>query len=183
MTLVRLARDPVAFVEEVLVNPESGQRFELYDAQRVFLREALTPTPDGRLPFSEVLFSGPKKSGKTTVAQWCGLYVIVALAGRYGEAVVAANDFEQAQSRVFQGMARIIEASPLLKRIARLRSNTIEFPSTGSTIRAIASDYASAAGANQNIAIFDELGATPWSAASACGTSLSPRQRERSPPV
>lgn len=85
------------------------------------------------------------------------LYVIVALGGRYAEGYCVANDFEQAQSRVFQAIQRIVMASPLLDRASRNYSNKIEFPSTGSSITAIASEYAGAAGANPTIVVFDEL--------------------------
>jgi hypothetical protein len=44
-----------------------------------------------------------------------------------------------------------------LRAAAKVTANRIEFPSTGSTITAIASDYAGAAGANPSITIFDEL--------------------------
>jgi hypothetical protein len=44
---------------------------------------------------------------------------IAGLGGRYAEGFAAANDYEQAQGRVFQAAARIVEASPLLLR--RLR--------------------------------------------------------------
>jgi hypothetical protein len=35
-------KDPVAFITEVLRNPETGQAFELYPAQIEFLRRAFT---------------------------------------------------------------------------------------------------------------------------------------------
>jgi hypothetical protein len=75
----------------------------------------------------------------------------------YAEAYCVANDFDQAQGRVFQAIARIIEASPLLRDSAKITANKIEFPSTGATITVIASDYAGAAGANPTITVFDEL--------------------------
>ena len=53
--------DPIAFINDFCRNPETGRPFELYPAQERFLREALTLTPDGRLPYSELLFSAPKK--------------------------------------------------------------------------------------------------------------------------
>ena len=59
--------DPVAFITEVLRNPETGAPFELYPAQVEFLRAALRLTPAGRLPCPEMLFSAPKKSGKTAL--------------------------------------------------------------------------------------------------------------------
>ena len=41
--------DPIAFVRDVLRNPETNQPFVLYEAQERFLREALRVGPDGRL--------------------------------------------------------------------------------------------------------------------------------------
>src|SRR2546428_3499855 len=55
-------------LSDVLCNPETGAPFDLYPAQERFLREALTPGPDGRLPFAEMVYSCPKKSGKTATA-------------------------------------------------------------------------------------------------------------------
>jgi phage terminase large subunit-like protein len=150
-------RDPVAFIREVLVNPETGKPFELYAAQERFIREAITPTSDGRLPFSELVFSAPKKSGKTTLAGMIVIYVIVCLGGPYGEGYCLANDEEQAQGRVFQAIVRIIQASPSLRNSAKITANRIEFTSTGAAIMALASDYAGAAGANPTIVVFDEL--------------------------
>jgi len=157
--------DPVAFVCGVLRDPESERPFELYPAQELFLRKALTLTPEGRLPYPELVFSGPKKSGKTATAAIITIYVIVVLAGRFGEANVVANDLEQAQSRVFQAISRIIEASPLLSESARILTNKIEFPSTRASITALPSDFKGAAGGNQNITSNDELwGSTSESA-------------------
>jgi phage terminase large subunit-like protein len=156
-TISRWKRDPIAFIREVLINPETGQPFELYAEQERFFREALTLTPDGRLPFAELLFSGPKKTGKTATAAMAMLYVIVCIGGPFAEGYCVANDFEQASSRVFQAICRIIQASPLLKHSVKITGNKIEFKSTGSTITAISSDYAGVAGANPTITSFDEL--------------------------
>jgi hypothetical protein len=155
--IARWKKDPVAFVREVLINPETGKPFELYPEEERFIRKAFRVAPDGRLPFPEVLFSAPKKSGKTALAAMLTVYVIVILGGLFSEAYCVANDFEQASSRVFQAITRIIQASPHLRRSARFTSNKIEFTATGSTITAIASDYAGAAGANPTITVFDEL--------------------------
>src|SRR6516162_3619306 len=155
--LSKWRRDPIAFIIEVLIDPETGSAFELYPTEEQFIRAALTPGPDGRLPFPELLFAAPKKSGKTALAAMTVLYVIVCLGGRYAEAYCVANDQEQASSRVFQAIVRIIEASPLLRGTAKITANKVEFVSTGSTITALASDYAGAAGANPTITVFDEL--------------------------
>ncbi|MBK5197741.1 MAG: hypothetical protein JJE37_05605 [Methyloceanibacter sp.] len=65
--------------------------------------------------------------------------------------VRAANDLEQAQGRVFQALRRLVEASPLLRREAKIVANKISFPATGAVITAISSDYAGAAGANPTL--------------------------------
>jgi Phage Terminase len=155
--LNNLRRDPIAFIEGLLIDPETGKPFDLYPAQIIFLREALTLTADGRLPYPEVVYAAIKKSGKTATAAMAMLYVIIALGGPFAEGYCAANDFDQAQGRVFQAICRIIEASPMLRDSAKITSNKVEFTSTGATITAIASDYAGAAGANPTFTVFDEL--------------------------
>lgn len=149
--------DPVEWITQVLRDPETGRPFVLYPAQECWLREALTPNSDGRLPYEELVFSAPKKSGKTALAAMVVLYVVTVLGGPFAEGVVAANDLEQSVGRVFTAIVRMVEASPLLKRSARITSNQVRFPSTGATITAIASDFAGAAGGNQNVVAFDEL--------------------------
>jgi phage terminase large subunit-like protein len=145
------------FIETVLVNPETRRPFVLTGAQRLFLRHAFELTTDGRLRYPELVFSAPKKSGKTAFAAMLTLYVVVDLGGIYAEGYCAANDFEQSQGRVFQAISRIVLASPLLAGDATVTANKIIFHSTGATITAIASDYAGAAGSNPTIACFDEL--------------------------
>ena len=51
----------------------------------------------------------------------------------------------------------IVECSPLLAADATITASKITFKSSGSTIVAISSDYASAAGANPTFTVFDEL--------------------------
>jgi phage terminase large subunit-like protein len=148
---------PAAFMEQVLINPETGEHFTLTAAERVFLAHAFTLTPDGRLRYPELVSSAPKKSGKTGFASMCLLYVVLILGGKYAEGYAAANDYDQAQGRVFTSAARIVAASPLLASDAVVTQSRIEFSSTGAAITAIASDYAGAAGANPTITTFDEL--------------------------
>jgi hypothetical protein len=155
--IARWRADPVAFVHEALRDPETGEPFVLYPAQEVFLREAFTAGPDGRLRYPELLYACPKKSGKTATAAMAMLYVVVVLGGRYAEGYAVANDYDQAQGRVFRAAARMVEASPLLRDTARVTTDRIEFLSTGSTITALASGYAGAAASNPSITVFDEL--------------------------
>ena len=153
----RWRTEPVAFIEQCLIDPESGLPFVLSDAERAFLQHAFTLNADGRLLYPELVFGAIKKSGKTTLSAIIMITMILLFGGRFAEAFCVANDLEQAQSRVFAMIKRIIEASPLLKRDAKITSDRVTFPALNATIIAIASDAASAAGANPVITCFDEL--------------------------
>jgi hypothetical protein len=157
-TLSRWRADPVAFIETVLYDPETNAPFVLLDAERQFLAHAFRTGDDGRLLYPEQVFGAPKKSGKTGFAALYVLTMMLLFGGRFAEGYALANDLEQAQSRVFQAIRRIVEASPLLMHEAKITADKIIFPAFyNATISAIASDYASAAGANPTISVLDEL--------------------------
>ena len=155
--LIRFRRDPIAFITHTLRDPETGKPFVLNDAECQFLQRAFSLNDDGKLTYPELLFGAPKKSGKTTLAGIVMLAMILLYGGRFAEGFCVANDYEQAQSRVFAIIKRIVEASPLLRGIAKFTADKVSFPALGATITALASDAASAAGANPVITCFDEL--------------------------
>jgi phage terminase large subunit-like protein len=154
--LARWRSDPALFIESVLVNPETGKPFELLPAERAFLQHAFKTGESGKLLYPELLYSCPKKSGKTCFAALFTLTLILLFGGSYPEATLAANDQDQAVGRVFEMCRRIIEASPLLKREAKITESRITFPQLNATITAIPASFAGAAGGNQNISVFDE---------------------------
>jgi phage terminase large subunit-like protein len=154
-TLARWRADPIRFIEEVLIDPETMRPFVLLDAERAFLKHAFATGPDGRLLYSEQIFSCPKKSGKTTFAAIFVITIVLLFGGAYPEAICAANDYDQSVGRVFAAIKRIIECSPLLRGEAKITADKITI--AGAVISAIPSNYASAAGANPVVAVFDEL--------------------------
>ena len=156
--LARWRSSPTEFIEHVLHDPETNKPFVLLDAEREFLKHAFKLDADGRLLYPEQLYGAPKKSGKTGFAALHMLTTILLFGGAFGEGYALANDLEQATSRVFQAIRRIVEASPLLKREARITADRISFPAfRNASIAAVASDYTGAAGANPTISCFDEL--------------------------
>jgi phage terminase large subunit-like protein len=155
--IARWRLSPISFIETVLHDPETGRPFELLPSERAFLEYAFKIGADGRLLYPEQVYSCPKKSGKSCFAAIIIITMILLFGGAYGEAFALANDQEQAKGRVFEMIRRIIEASPLLKREAKITESKITFPAFNATISAIASDAASAAGANPTISCFDEL--------------------------
>jgi hypothetical protein len=154
--LERWQREPIRFIEEVLGNPRTGQPFELFEAQRQFFAHCWARRADGRLQYPEQCLGMIKKTGKTATAAMHVLTTTLVYGGRYAEAYCVANDFEQAQGRVFAAIRQICESSPLL-RGCEITQSRIVFPQTGASIQAIGADYASAAGAAPCVASFDEL--------------------------
>ncbi len=156
--MARWRRNPCTFIEEVLHDPETGKPFKLLAAEREFLEHAFVIGDDGRLLYPELVYAAPKKSGKTGFAALFMLTMVLLFGGRFAEGYALANDLEQATSRVFQAVKRIVEASPLLASNAEIMRDRIAFPAfSDATIAAIASDYAGAAGSNPTISVFDEL--------------------------
>jgi hypothetical protein len=130
----RYRKYPDAFVEECLINPETGLPFVLFEAERTFLRCAFQLDKNGQLLFPLLMFCAIKKSGKTVFGAIFTITLMVLFGERFAEAYCVANDHEQAKSRVFQICCRIVEASPLLKRATRVLAEKIEFTDTGGTI-------------------------------------------------
>jgi phage terminase large subunit-like protein len=104
----------------------------------------------------ELIYSCPKKSGKTTFAAIFVITILVLFGGAHPEAICAANDRQQAVGRVFEVIKQIVECSPLLRTRAKITAEKITL-ADGAIIRAIPNNYASAAGSNHVIAVFDEL--------------------------
>jgi hypothetical protein len=88
----RWQADPCAFIETVLYNPETRQPFVLLDAERAFLQHAFKLGDNGRLLYSDQLYSCPKKSGKTTWAAIMILVVVLLYGGPFSESYALAND-------------------------------------------------------------------------------------------
>jgi phage terminase large subunit-like protein len=173
--------NPARFIEQVLVDPETGRPFQLLPAEKAFLDHAFKTGADGRLLYPEQVFAAPKKSGKTGFAALYTLTMCLLFGGQFAEAYCCANDYEQSVGRVHQAVRRIVESSPELRGITRILSDKIEFPLSGTTIAALASDYASAAGSNPTLSVFDELWATRAREPAGCGMKWFARRRGSSP--
>lgn len=149
----RYRRDPVAFMQEICVNPETGKPFVLLPAQRDFLAR-MVPKANGDLEFRTYLYSCIKKSGKSTTAALVGLWAVLCLGGRYAEGYVISADLQQSTDRIFTMACRIVECSPMLK--AKVTADKILF-SNGSFLQALASDWKGVAGAAPTVVLVDEL--------------------------
>ena len=153
----RWRRDPCIFIETQLVDPETGCCYVLNDAEKVFMAHAFELNDDGTLKHVEWVFGAIKKSGKSAFASLLILVVILLFSPPYSEAICAANDYEQAASRSFRTLSRIVACSPALAADAVIGRDKLTFKTSKSTISAISSDAGSAAGSNASITVFDEL--------------------------
>ncbi len=146
--------DLVRFIDSFGI-AEIGQPLILEPHQRQILGEAFRFDKDGRLPYRTIIYSAPKKSGKTAVNALVSLWWGFCLQPP-DEIIIASNDLDQAVSRVYDAVKAFIERNPALKEEADITRNLIRL-NNGTTIKAIPSDYAGEAGANQGLASFDEL--------------------------
>ena len=152
--LARYRSDPTAFIDQFIPKNEKGRPWTLSAYQRRVLRVAFRFGIDGRLPLRLLLWSEPKKSGKTFLAACLGIWW--AFTRPQTEVIVAANDLEQSLGRVFKTMTALCRVNPQLATSTTLRASDI-FVSNGTVITAIASEYRGAAGARHSLAVFDEL--------------------------
>ena len=67
--LARFKRSPIAFIEHVLCDPETGKPFVLSEAERQFLQHAFTLNEDGKLTFPELVFGAIKKVRKNNARE------------------------------------------------------------------------------------------------------------------
>jgi phage terminase large subunit-like protein len=153
---LRLARDPAAWIDKFITTSELGRPFKLADYQRRVLAKMFVFDQDGKIAIDEAVWSEPKKGGKTTLMAALGLWWADCHEAP-NEILVVANDLEQAASRAFATMVALLQKNPELGQRARRTSNTVIRFDTGTTIRAIASEYAGAAGSNHGLTLWDEV--------------------------
>lgn len=153
--LRQYAVDPVAFIDDLIQVNELGQPFKLLPFQKRILRAAFPFDDNGKLPWQTIVWSCPKKSGKTAINAALTIWFAYTQEPP-NEILVCANDLEQAQSRVFRAAAGMIRNNPALRESAEIQTRQIRL-SNDTTILALASDVSSAAGSNQGLTSTDEL--------------------------
>ena len=125
MNLERYAHDPVAFIDRFVTRNEKGLPWRLSAYQRRVLALAFTWSAAGDLGLRLLLWAEPKKSGKTFIAGLLGLWW--AFTNTSTEIIIAANDAEQAASRVFRTMVALLRHNPALGASATIRAVEIRF--------------------------------------------------------
>lgn len=152
----RATGDIVAWAERSFYIPDPPCPISLEPHQKALLRLIEARNPDGTHRYKTVVYSTPKKSGKTTIAALVARFR-AETGSRFQEFYCIANDFEQAQGRVFHAARTSIELSPGWRRYWKTGERELLHLPSGSVIKAIPNDYKGEAGANPSLTIWTEL--------------------------
>lgn len=135
--------------------------------ERVFAH-AFTPDADGLLPYTTVILSAPKKSGKST---WAAAILAWAV-DNYPpgtEIYSLAGDLEQAEGIVFRDVAYHLEKKYGIQPM----KHRITMPN-GTVVVALPHHYQSAAGTRHTITVWDELWAFSTEKSRRLWTEMTP---------
>lgn len=146
--------DPVAFLETFVYDPESGRLLVLEDEQKVAIRHLTRRDEDGNFLYSTLIYSAPKKSGKTTVS--AGLILWHAWQVDRGQTYVIGNDLKQADNRLFRVIEYTVTHHPIMRRFASIKNYNIKLDN-GTTIEALPIDPEGEAGAIPTAICFTEM--------------------------
>lgn len=144
----------VPWIVENYIDPVSKTNIKLEPYQRRILRHVLKLGDGGSSRYNTVIWSQPKKSGKTTIAGAVGCFVACNLEAP-NEILCVANDQEQSASRIFAAMM------PTLGRlgwhIPQSPRGTFAYNDEGTICKAITTRYEGEAGGNQGLSLWSEL--------------------------
>jgi len=148
--------------------PAGPGKLNLFEHQRRILKHVLTPDPiTGLFPYSTIVYSAPKKSGKSkcaaAVASW-----YAECADAEMEVYLIANDLESAEGVVFKDVAYHSK-----KTGYRTLKGEVQLPG-GTIIKALAQSYRSVAGTRHGLTVWDELWGYGSEAARRCWDELTP---------
>lgn len=153
---VRGAYDPVTDKE----SPRGPLR--LLDHQKRILGHCLTPYEENgvwKLPYTTIIYSCPKKSGKTTIGASVGAWFTDQSVANT-ESFCLAGDYEHAMGRMFDDMlfdAKATRDNWPKGKLAKLPTKDLLTYPEGRSMQAIAQEYKTASGSRHALTLWDEL--------------------------
>lgn len=150
-------------------DPETGKEFGpgpivLHPVQKRILRAALTKVDD-QFPYSTIVYSTCKKSGKTRVAAGVASW-FAATQGRFNEVYCLANDGKQSSDRILSAVKKGVDLaqedsakhSEALSEMTGWRyvRESVRIPN-GTFVEAIPCDPTGQAGANPGLTVWSEM--------------------------
>jgi hypothetical protein len=148
--------DDKGFFVQESYNPETDElsgagKLRLLQHQRDILGHCLTPNEKGKFPYTTLVYSCVKKSGKTTIGASIGAWAGDEFQDG-SEIYCLANDEKQAKDRVFRDISYHVKRA----RLTTPLKSEIRYPNE-TLIQSLATEYKSAAGARHALTIWDEL--------------------------
>lgn len=154
----REPEDPVEWIVGNFIDPITNTRMVLQEFQGRIIKEATKRNSDGRCQYDCVIWSQPKKSGKTTIAAAIGAWVACEVEAP-NEVLCLANDKEQSAGRIFENLIPTLESKgwEIPESEKSRKRNPICFGPNRSVVKAITTDFRKEAGSNQGITLWSEL--------------------------
>ena len=170
-----LEQDPVWWMEHNfwipdVRTPDTGAELGpgtiiLHPIQKRILRAVLLKGEDGMFPYSTMVYSTIKKSGKTRIAAGVAAW-FAATQGKYNEVYCMANDGKQSTDRILSAVKQCVALNPDMHW--KVTNTKITLPS-GTYIEAIPCDPKGSAGANPGLTVWSEMWGMPISIKSVYG--------------
>lgn len=142
----------------------------LAEHQRRILEAALERDASGRFRWSTIIWSAPKKSGKTRIAAMVAAW-LAWQSGQYAEVYCLANDGKQSADRVLGAIKKAVSLSPELRNWKQTLTS-ITLPS-GAFIEAVPVDPTGEAGGQPTGSFWSELWGFKHSAAKKLWTEFT----------
>ncbi len=160
--------DFVTWAEDHFRIEETEEPIILARHQKSALRYLLQRDDDGAFKFKTIIYSEPKKGGKTTIS---GAVIRWAAEtwGKFGEIYCVGNDAEQARERGYKMMSQSIQLEPgfrpsgqaagsgILRGKWIVKSKEAYCITTGTKVKAVAADYKGEAGANPVLTVWTDV--------------------------
>lgn len=131
----------------------------LAEYQKRILRAALERTPDGKLKYNTIVWSEPKKSGKTTIAAAIAMYM--AQRHKSSNIYCLANDGKQSQDRIFKAMDGCIKLHAkhggIFESVRPIWAPPSFKLDNGTVVEAIPCDAAGEAGSEPLMTVWSEM--------------------------
>jgi len=158
-----LEQDPVWWMERNFWIPDrrdpmTGEELGpgpiiLHPIQKRILRAVLIKGDGGRFPYSTMLYSTIKKSGKTRIGAGVAAW-FAATQGRYNEVYCLANDGKQSSDRILSAIKQCVTLNTNMDW--NVTKTKITLPN-GTYIEAIPCDPKGSAGANPGLTVWSEM--------------------------
>lgn len=131
-----------------------AKKIELLPYQRDILTKIFTPDEDGKFPYSTVIWSQPKKHGKTQIAASVGAWWSCCIEAP-NEILTLASNQEQSAGLIFKSLVPTLYSLggkvPSSNVITEIRVPN------GTLLKAIPNNYAGQAGGNYGLTLWSEL--------------------------